>query len=525
MAASSPSVRADASSSVAPVQTPPIVETAPEPKVLRTAAVSICLPNSVYNGRLANPDPVLRQFGGAYQIAFYRLMPQQNLALSADMSQYEDRVNAIDSVIRPGDPDSEESIRLAQDVTRVFRRVPGTNIINLWILRARWYGLCSIGMAGWVKDAETGLVAPMDVYNIEPWRWKFGPNFEAYLLTAKRPLDGELVADGSVGFARWGSLFTAYGESDLRDVYLSAWYMQNVQEMLLQSIEILGRPVPWIEVGDQLQGTEFDNFEAGIARQYRYYVITRTPGGKTSSKLINENILANGGAGRSELEFIRHHEGLISRKILGTQQTQDKTGGSRALESTRMEIAQDKTPPGRQFIDEWWTRHWIAAIGMRNFPKVDRRLWPVMDSGAAERGEEALNGAQMLALDSLSERLRLNLVTREWAVEMLVKSKFKRERAEKMVQSILDSKTISRAPVDAKGATVGEQVSAASAMESVAKASSEFVASMKETQARLAEAALAAARRSDRGDSSGEQAALESVVTNLLSRKSMETYA
>lgn len=480
---------------VQPTQAAPIVvEKKPDTVTVRTAAISLVMPQAVWNGRLAHPDPVLRQFGGPYGIAFYRLMMQENLGLSADCSQYEDRTNAIDRVIRPGDPDSDMSIEMAKAATKIFSRIPSSNIVNLWLLRARWYGLASIGKAGWKKDPETGLLAPFDVYNIDPWRWRFGPNFEPYLLTARRPWDGEPIPLRSVFFARWGSNFHPYGESDLRDVYLSAWYMQRVTEFLLHSIEVLGRPIPWIEVADTLEGEEFDGFEKGIASQYKYYVITRTPGATTGTTFPNSSVLANGSAGKSELEFVRYHAGLVSRKILGTQQTQDKVGGSRALETTRMEIAHDKTPPASQLIDQAWTEGWLNDIGLINWPNQPRQFWPVMDSGASDLNAEPLTGSQMVALGNLAEQLRLKQVTKTWAVTMLVRAKFKRTEAEAMVASMLDpksglSKELSRGDASQSVAALTAAEESASASHALKEVAGEVTALMAQLAGKEATAA------------------------------------
>lgn len=438
-----------------PIRVAPVTETAPDKKVvIRTAAVSMVMPYAVYNGRLTHPDPVLRQFGGQYGMAYYRLMMQENLGLSADCSQWEDRVNATDLIIRPGDPESEMSVEMARDARRIHRQLQNTNIVNLWITRCRWYGVTAIGKAGWKKDPETGLLAPFDLYNIDPWRFKFGPNFEPFLLTDRSLSQGVPISPRSVFFARWGSSFTAYGESDLRDIYLSCWYTQNVTEMMLHSIEVFGRPIPWIEVGDSLQGPEFDAFEDDIALQYKYYVITRTPNAKTSTTFPNMGALANGAVGRSELEFIRYHAGLISRKILGTQQTQDKVGGSRALEDTRMEIAGDKTPPAAEMRDKVWTEGYLNDISAVNWGNQPRRLWPIMESTVADA--DSLTAGQIDALARVGDQLRMNQVSETWAIEMLIRSGFKEAKAERMVKSIVDSKTLSREPTKGEAPPVAK---------------------------------------------------------------------
>jgi hypothetical protein len=440
-----PRALAPSASSAAPIDAPPVVEEKPDTIVIRTAAISMVLPYQVYNGRLQNPDAVLRKYGGGGSVVFYRVMLEENLALSADCSQWEDRVNAIDLTIRPGDPNSQMSVDMAADVTRIHNRLQGVSIVNTWITRARWYGFTAIGKAGWRKDDQTGIIAPFDLHNIDPWLFKFGPNFEPYLLTQRNQWHGEPIPPRSVFFPRWGSLFTAYGESDLRDVYLSAWYIQNVQEMLLHSIEHLGRPVPWIEVGD-MDGDEFTEFESGIAAQYKYYVITRTPGAKVATTFPNMTALSSGAVGKSEQEFIRYHAGLQSRKVFGTQQTQDRVGGSRALEESRLSVASDKTPPASEMRDKAWTEGWLNDISLINWPNQPRQIWPVMNSDVGNDAEP-LTGDQIEQLGNVGHQLRLNFITKTWAIEILMRAGFKEAKAVRMVNSIADSKEISREPM------------------------------------------------------------------------------
>jgi hypothetical protein len=211
----------------------------------------------------------------------------------------------------------------------------------------------------------------------------------------------------------------------------------------MHSIEVLGRPIPWIEVGDQLQGEEFDAFEAGIAAQYKYYVITRTPNATQSTSFPNAAVLANSAAGKSELDFIRYHDGLVQRKIHGTQQTQDKTSGSRGLEEVRNSIADDKTPPAAQNRDQVWTSGALEHIGEVNWPNQPRAIWPVMDSDV-DCGKDRLTGPQVIAALAIAEKLRLRQITAMFAVELLVRQDIDRQKAEKMVDSMQTDGELSR---------------------------------------------------------------------------------
>lgn len=402
------------------------------------------MPYAVYNGRLVNPDTVLRERAGWRRTSFYQLMMQQDLGLYADCSQWEDRVNANELLIRAGEPGDSVSDLIAKEMKSYVRRLPNVHIVNTWIVRCRWYGVTSIGKAGWIKDAETGLLLPFDVYNIDPWLWEFGPNFEPYLIAQNSWQGVRTDAQGrpweeSVFFPRWGSNFTGYGQSDLLNLYLSCWTKQELWEMLLHSLRIGATPIPWIEVGSTYEGKdekEFNDFETGIRNQYKFYVITRTPNAATSTSFPNMTAIANGGAGRSELEVMRYLDGLIQRGIHGTQQTQDKTGGSRALEDSRMGVAYDKTPPGLKLRDQSWNMGIFEHIGRVNYPNQPRELWPIMDSEAAD-DSQSLTGPQIVALQSVASDLRLGQISPEWATEELVLVGFRPKKAESMVASMV----------------------------------------------------------------------------------------
>ncbi len=405
--------------------------------VVRTAAVSVVMPYAVYNGRLQHPDPIIRQFGGWRGPAIYRLMQQENLALSSDCSQWEDRVNKAEQRIRPGLKDDDMSEQMARDAKSCFRQLLNANVINLWILRCRWYGFTAIGVAGWEKRG--GIYAPFDLYNVDPWQFKRGPNYEAYLLT-QYEMQGHLVDPGDFFFPQWGSLYTAYGESDLRDVYLECWFRQNYRELMAVSVEVSGRYAPVVMVPDSMDGDEFKDFEKKLAKEYKHYVLFKSSSvNKPEFMNANQAIMANSAAGGSEERSLRYIDGLVSRKILGTQQTQDKTGGSRALEDTRMTIAQDKTPPVLQFVNQQWTSGYLDRISEANWPNKDRNLWPVMESINAP---QPLLPATMVAVANLANQLRMKEISPRYAVIMLIRSgSFDVDEAEDMVESIVNRKT------------------------------------------------------------------------------------
>lgn len=419
--------------------------------VARCAAVSVVMPWAVYNGRLAPPDPIQRQFGGWRGPAIYRSMQQENLALSGACSQYEDRVNKAEQRVRPGIKGDKESEEMARLAAGAFDQLLNPNIITLWLIRAKWYGFTPIGVAGWEK--RNGIFAPFDLYNVDPWHFRFGPNFEPYLLTQTDYM-GKPVPDGAFFFARWGSLFTAYGESDLRDTYPECWIRQNLRDLMLVSIEQGASMMPMFLLPESMDETEFNTFERELAAKFKQYILFKSSTVSKPERLDpNQTIIANKAAGGSELEAIRYIDGLVDAKILGTQQTKDKTSGSRAQEEVRLEIANDKIFPALQFVNKAWTRGYLDRISMANWATRDRAKWPVMQSIYAPQNMTADIAALVL---QLGQQLRMKQITRLFAAHYLIRTgNFDSDEAEGMVDSMLDPEaglsTAPSAPVPVSG--------------------------------------------------------------------------
>jgi len=288
-------------------------------------------------------------------------------------------------------------------------------------------------VAGWEK--RNGVYAPFDLYDVDPWHFRFGPNFEPYLLT-QNDYNGKAVPEGAFFFARWGSLFTAYGASDLRDVYPECWLRLNLRDLMLMSIEQGAQVMPMFLLPDSMSEPEFDNFERELKTRYKQYILFKSSTVSKPEQInANQAIIANKAAGGSELEAIRYIDGLVDAKILGTQQTKDKTSGSRAQEEVRLEIANDKIYPALEFVNKAWTRGYLDRISERNWPKLDRAKWPVMRSIYAPQNMTPQAAA---AVSNIANQLRLKEITPEWATHMLIRTgHFDVDEADEMVMSIV----------------------------------------------------------------------------------------
>jgi hypothetical protein len=390
---------------------------------------------AIWNNRVENPDEVLKQLGSWEGLAFYARMLRQFPFLVGICMQWISQINAIDRAITAGDPENDTSLRMAEDARRLYARINGKEIINQHLLWGRFYGFSAVEKV-WELDAQTGLLAPLKLYDIDPWNFRFGPNEEVYVLDAKNPTEGTLVTDPRrFMFFRWGSNFTGYGKGDLRYVYLPTWYIQQVLRFGLQAIERFGRPIPHVSYPGTFSKPEVDELEARLVAQFKNYLLTQGTDATVRVEFPAQNILANGAAGKSEVEFVRFMEGWCYIALNLTQQTQDKTSGSRALESVRQDISGDLTPPGSQALDTVWTRYWLDEIGEVNWPNQPRNLWPRFNSDTSEVANAGLNGAQATAVINIGTMLATNGITPGYAEEALAAIGIPRHKATAMVQS------------------------------------------------------------------------------------------
>jgi hypothetical protein len=404
----------------------------------RAVSVKVVAPSRIWQGRLENPDQVLRQFGTWEGLAFYDRIFRQFPTVAGVFHLWADHANRIDPVIKAGAPEEGKSREIADKVRSLYRRLPDTHILNKkMLLNGRGFGFAPIGKADWRKDEETGLLAPHDLYDIPPWCIKFGPEGQEYVVTEMSSL-GNPIPKRTVFHLRWGTRWTPYGEADTRDIYMATWYIQTIRQMGAQAVEIFGRPIPWVEVPDRVVGDEFVQFEAGLSAQYKYYVITRTPAEKYSVTFPSQAVVASGAAGRSEMEWVRFFYGEVYIRILGVQLTQDKTGGSRALEEVRGDFIDDKTPPAVQARDQAWTLGYAHDICEVNYPSVKRELWPQFSSDTAT--VPALEGAQISAILNVGTMLALKQMTPTYAEKTLVASGIPQEWAKDMVDSTVEER-------------------------------------------------------------------------------------
>jgi hypothetical protein len=406
----------------------------------RTVAIKIVAPHRVlFDGRIANPDQVLQKHGWN-GVAFYSDLERAHPVYAGVCNLWADKVCANNLAIKPGDPDDGYSRWMADATKANYLRLPDRHIIDKKAVKGRFIGFSATGKAGWEVDEETGLLVPRDLYDI-PQKYLDFKADGTPLVKVEGRADGLPIPQDSVMFFHWGSRFTPWGEADAQFCYLPLYYAQTARQLGMNALELLGRPIPWIEIPDDIQGEQYETLETGLKAQYKYYVITRTTAGRTTVSFPTNNVLASGAAGKSELEYVRYYYGEVYIFVLGVQMTQDKTGGSRALEDSRIEVIADKTPAGLQALGAMWKEGYSDHIWRLNSPKTPRGLWPKWE---AEIQADPLDAGQQQQAMTALLNYGLDQITDVVAIRSLQSVGVPRDWAEEMVESMREGKIAGR---------------------------------------------------------------------------------
>lgn len=393
-------------------------------------------PLSIYNGQLLNPDLVVRQFGQHEGLGIYDRVLRTYSFLSGICDQRIDRANAIQRTIVPGDPNSQISLDMAQDARRVWDRVRGKETILKRLLRGMFTGIAPVEKV-WGVDPVTGLAAPMFLYDCPPEAIKFGPNGEEFFLTQFNPLFGERIEPNRFMYFRWGSLFTDYGEGELRNIYPDLYDIQVVTENGIDALGEFSKPTMLVIYPSDYRKEDRNGLKQQCEDQFEKYFMLPAKVNEVTANLLGAEIMTSGGAGRAEFEFVRMKVGHIYIAILGTQQTQDKTSGSRGLEETRNEITDNKTPAASDALDECLTTGWLDDLSAANWANQPVELWPLFKSDTSDISQGITGVQAERALETLL-RFSAKQITATAAEELLAALGLPRGRVNRMIASTKD---------------------------------------------------------------------------------------
>lgn len=411
-------------------------------------------------GSIENPDPVMRSRGTWRSLPFIRMLFDQEPILGAIVDQWVAQVNAIDLVFKPGDPNSDISVQMAKDAMRSWKEIEDSPIILDKLLYCRGYGYTPIEKV-FGQFQTTGLLGAIALHDVPPWHVTWGPDDTPYFTRGGAGgfgVLGEPIPPGKMMFSRWGSRYTAAGESVVMECYPSLWRMRVVRKLGLQALEILNRPIPWVKYPTGWDDDEIDKLEQQMTEKYKFCVMTPANVMDVEVDWPTLNVAASGGAGRSEMDVINAEVRTLYIKWLGTPQTQNEQNASRGLESVRKEIRDDKTPPASQLRDGWIQRGWLNDLGSLNWTSQPRQIWPICESDTTEVAQIGMTGPQMMQVVDILSRLAMQQMTQTAALEALTLAGAPRPRASLMVQSTVDERAALRPPPPpARPAQSGQQ--------------------------------------------------------------------
>lgn len=388
------------------------------------------------DGMIENPDEVLSSFGTWDGIGFYDRMLRQFTTLYAACQQRIDRVP--ERKIVAGDPSNEASLAMARDAQRIWQLLPNRELIQRKLLHGMFYGFAAAEKV-YGRDPGTGLLGPIKLYDQPSRNFKFDEEGNADFLGRLSLTHGETVSPSQMMFFRWGSSWTPYGEGELKFVYVATWMIQTILDFGLQALEELGRPLPVYHVPSGMDPEERNELENAVSKNHKFYVMVPTSDQKVSVEFPGISVTAGGAAGRAEFEAVRYLDGWIQRAILGTQQTQDRSGGSRALEEVRTSIVDDKTRQASDTLDACLTEQWLNDFGSLNWPNQPREMWPVFATDAEAGQTQSLNGIQASTAANLLLRLTAKHITASAAEQLITALGVTKTQANEMVSSTIDA--------------------------------------------------------------------------------------
>lgn len=360
-----------------------------------------------WNGTLDPPDEVIKKFGGWEGLGLYDRILRQFPNVYSACQQRIDRVP--ERRIVPGDPSNPRSVEVAKICNDLYQGLEGREIIQRRLLWGMFYGFAAVEKT-WAFDDYTGLFAPIKLYDQPARNIRFDEQGNPFFMTAFNRTPGEPLRRADWMFFRWGSHWTPYGDGELKYVYVLTWMIQQMMDFGLQALEELGRPIPVYHVPQLMDKDARAALEASVAAQHKFYVMVPTDATEVKVEFPGINVTAGGAAGRSEGEWIRYFDGWIQRALLGTQQTQDRSGGSRALEEVRTQIVDDKTRQASDTLDDVWNRQWLwPDVIAFNFADLDRMAWPRFDS--EPMAEEDLTNHHERVMEAMGKGIP---VSRDW---------------------------------------------------------------------------------------------------------------
>ena len=333
-------------------------------------------PLAAYFGRLVNPDPTLAKHGTWEGLELYARIRRQITELGGIVAQLVDIALKRPPTIVPGDLSDGESVRIADNYRRIWDEIPEKAIV----LRKTIDNLITFGFAPiemvWSRDPQTMIVAATKLIDRPPRNFIFDVDEQPRFISILDPLVGEPIDPLKFLLLRAGTTNTPYGESAFTELYSAAWLYQEVQKFWLDSVEKYGRPVPHIHIPRTYTAADVADLDNFYTAKFGTYTRGLWDGNEVKVEYPAMPMASAGAAGRSELDSLRFLQAKMYIRLLRTQQTQDKTSGSRSLETVRDSRTEAAAATYSDILCEGLDRGWLAPSVEINFPSLDPMLRP-----------------------------------------------------------------------------------------------------------------------------------------------------
>jgi hypothetical protein len=366
--------------------------------------------NSLFGGALNNPDTVLQTAGGGNP-AFYDGILLRHPYAAGILDQKIERANK-ERIIVPGDPSDERSTAIADEARRLWRKVADRPVVlSRWLRNADFVGYGGVEKI-FTRDASTGLVYVHRLIDRKCENIKFRDDGTA-LWVPGYSLTPEVIPQRKMMFLRTGSVNTPYGDGNGRYIYPATYLIEKTFELMLDSIEEFGRPIPVVympRAAEVLKATERAEIRAYAAAVHSRFL--EVPTNEATARIDmggSGNIAASGAIGRPEMMVIEALVTWIYVRMIRVAQTMNKTGGSRALEDTRYDITDDASRPLCVQLDSGLNAHsvpgddytgWMADFNDFNFPNEPEEILPRFETPTLSQEHiDAIHERTMAAID------------------------------------------------------------------------------------------------------------------------------
>jgi hypothetical protein len=372
---------------------------------------------------LANQDPIIATVGGWKDCGFYEDMLLRHPWLAGIVDQRVEKANR-ERLIVAGDPSVPRSVDLANIARRKWNKVQGRQTaLGRGLRNGRFIGPGGLEKV-FTRDSD-GIVYVCRLIDRPPRNIKFRNDGTALWQSISHPIDGEEIPRRKMMFIRGGSLNTPYPDVELAGVYPATYLIEKAVELMLDTVEEFGRPVPVVympRAKDTLTTAERDKIRSYAAAVHSRFI--EIPTNETQARIDltgNAPLASSGQVGRPEMAIIETMVTWSYIRILRIAQTLNKTGSANGmLERVRYEITDDASRPDCLLLDESLNAvsavgdeytGWMADFNDYNFPDEPEEILPRFETPTLS--QEEIQQIHDRTMDAIDRKLGSEL-SKDW---------------------------------------------------------------------------------------------------------------